>query len=145
LFSFHTGPLCEATYRPLGINALWELLGVVASLGDPLCFEIKLSMVGSGTMGGFADGQFCLFEIGDKSIDVITAQDVIIAGGSKVTIEDQSQGMFFWVPKSAMMSYEDMVSAGNAVLLSKKEQVRTRAGQRYKNWVGDRYTDDVGS
>jgi hypothetical protein len=100
-------------------------------------------MVGSGTIGGFADAQFCLFEVGDKSISVITPGAVVIAGASKVTIEDRCQEMFYWVPRSAMMSYEDMVGAGNAVLLSSKEVVRTRVGQRFKNRVGDKYTDDA--
>jgi len=142
---FLDGPLCGETYRPLGLNALWALIGALATLGETFCFWIKPSMIGTGPIGGFVDGQFYLFENGERSgvISVMTAHSVETVGSPKVTVDDRSYGMFYWVPQSAMMPFDDLVRVGNALLMSKDEFVRTEVGQSFKNWTGDKYSDNA--
>jgi len=141
---FLGGPLCEHTYRPLGINALWTLIGAIASLEKPFSFWIKSSMTGNGPIGGFLDGRFCIFEIGDRSgrLVAFTARNIQCEGAAKITINDQVFGMFYCIPESAMMPFDDLVRVGNSLLLCQGTFVRTEVAQRYKNWIGDKYAGD---
>jgi hypothetical protein len=121
IISFGGGPLCEMTYRPLGLNSLWALVGVAASLTKSLSFEIKESMTAPGIVGGMSGGRFCLFDTGPQhTIKVFTRSAIDISGSSRITIEDKRHGIFFWVPDSAMMSFENLVKIGNHLLLGEK-------------------------
>jgi hypothetical protein len=138
---FGSGPLGEHTYRPLGINALWALIGAIASLNEGFYFEIKPSMTAAGIAGGFAKEEFCLFDVSaDHNLVVFTARAVDHSGARKVTIHDLGHAMFFWIPRSAMMPFEDLIKVGNSLLLSMGSHCRSLVGQYYKNWENGRYT-----
>jgi hypothetical protein len=96
-------------------------------------------MAEPGLMGGFMNGAFCLFSIENKAIAVVTLSAPDFVGARKITVEDKRFGTFFWVPENAMMSFEDLIRAGNSVLLSKEVHSFSRIGQRYSNWGDDKY------
>lgn len=140
IISFGGGPLCEMTYRPLGLNSLWTLVGTAASLTQSLSFEIKESMTALGIMGGMSRGRFCLFDTGPQyTIKVFTRSAIDISGSSRITIKDKRHGIFFWVPDCAMMPFESLVKVGNQLLLGEKTYFQTIVGQRYSNWTRGKY------
>ena len=138
--AFASGILCE-TYCPLGLDSLWSLIGVVASLREPFSFEINESMTAIGIMGGFREGSFCFFKIGNKNVIVFTASQINPIGSSKVKIDDDRHGTFFWIPDRAMMSFEQLISVGNSVLLGEHSAFEAIVGQSYANWVHDIYAN----
>src|SRR5262245_50908443 len=87
ILSFATGPLCGSTYRPLVLNSLWALIGALASPSETLSFDIKETMTTPGLMGGSKDGDFCLFRIESKSIQVLTRSPFDPYGASRITFE----------------------------------------------------------
>jgi hypothetical protein len=94
-----------------------------------------------GFLGGFADGQFCLFKSGNNSLEIWTRSKIEPIGSRKVVLEDQSYDSDFWIPSAAMISFEEMVAVGNAFLVSSNDYVRTRVYEYYDNWDGDVYRD----
>ena len=142
ILSFGGSILLGCTYQPLGLNSLWSLIGAVAALRSPFLFEIRPSMTAVGLCGGFAAGKFCLFDVRNKYVEVLTSHSIDPIGDSKVTIHDERHGTFYWIPTGAMSSFEDIVRTANAVLLSLGVVQRTPVFQGYSNWLDDIYTGE---
>jgi hypothetical protein len=139
ILSFGGGILIEESYRPIGLNALWALVGAIASLEEPFSVEVKEGMTLAGYMVGFEKGLFCFFSWERVGVDVYTLAGINPEGERKVTVNDARHGMFAWVPSCAMMSFENVVRIGNSVLLSEDLHIRTNIAQRFANWENDRY------
>ena len=137
--SFGGSSLVGRTYDPLGLSALWLLVGTVASLGESFTFEVKVGMRSDGFYGGFADGRFCLFDLGRDWLETFTHIAINPIGSKEIDLRDDSHMIGFRVPAAAMISFEEMVAVGNAVLLSTGGYVRTRAYQFNTNWENSTY------
>jgi len=137
IVSFGAGPLVGNTYDPFGLDALWLLVRTVASLGESFTFDLVIGMHSDGFYGGFADGRFCLFDVGGEAVELFTRSSFDLIGSPKVVLEDIGHDLEFWVPVRAFMPFEEMVAVGNGLLLSTSDCVHTIAYQRYDNWDGD--------
>jgi hypothetical protein len=139
IMSFGGGILREESYRPVGLNALWTLVGAVASLEEPFFVEIKEGMTMAGYMVGFENGLFCFFSWEKVGIDVYTLTAINPEAAAKVTVNDVRHGIFAWVPNCAMTSFDDVLKIGNSVLLSENLHFRTNIAQGFANWENDHY------
>jgi hypothetical protein len=140
---FGGGILLCHDYCPGGLNAMWALTGVVASLEQPFAFDIRYRTAPSdpGFTVGFKKGHFCFtgrYSL-EGNLDVYTRNAVDLIGSRKVTIESPVWNIFSWVPDRAMMSFEELVKVGNSVLLSRDAHVCTPVSQRFDHWKDNRY------
>jgi len=139
---FADGILLGQTYRPVGLNAVWSLAGVVAAFEQPFCFNLRDGMDSSsgGFVVGFRKGLFCFVGgFRGEAIDVYTRTTVKLHRAKKVTFQQRVWETFCWVPDSAMMPFKDLVRVGNSVLLSDDSHVCTQVGQRYSDWENNQY------
>jgi hypothetical protein len=142
--AFASGILTEEIYMPMGVDALWLLVGVQASLEMPFNFEIRIfderiRTDSNGFLGGFSQGKFCLFDTRGDYWELYTKSKPLIVGTRKVVVEDWSYQMEYWIPEGAFMSFEDMVEVGNDLLFKTCKAVRTPALKFDRNWEGDIY------